>query len=110
MKGEAVVFGSKSPLKEVGEGVRRKILAYSDDLMLCELHFDRGAIGALHSHPHQQITYILSGEFEFEIEGVKTVVRAGDSLYKKPNVVHGALCLKAGSLLDIFTPMREDFV
>lgn len=110
MKGENYVFGKEIDLKPVGEGVFRKILAYNDDLMLCELHFERGSVGALHSHPHQQISYVVSGKFEFDIGGVKKIVEAGDSLYKEPHVVHGAVCLEAGVLLDFFTPMRADFV
>ncbi|HOQ94562.1 MAG TPA: cupin domain-containing protein [Sphaerochaeta sp.] len=110
MKGDNFVFGDTAPLTPAGEGVTRKVLAYNDDLMLCELHFETGAVGSLHRHPHQQISYIISGSFEFEINGVKRVVKAGDSLYKEPNVEHGAVCLEAGVLLDFFTPMRDDFV
>jgi quercetin dioxygenase-like cupin family protein len=110
MKGENFVFGSEIEATPAGEGVSRKILAYNDDLMLCELHFESGSVGALHSHPHQQISYVVSGKFEFDIGGVKKIVVAGDSLYKEPDVVHGAVCLEAGVLLDFFTPMRADFV
>ena len=95
MKGANFVFGNTIEAEGAGEGVTRKVLAYNDDLTLCELHFEKGAVGSLHSHPHQQISYIVSGSFEFEIGGVKKVVKAGDSLYKEPNVVHGAVCLEA---------------
>lgn len=98
------------PLEDLGNGVKRKILAYSDNMMAVEVHFEDGAIGAMHSHPHEQITYVLSGEFEFTIGDETKVVKAGDVLYKKPNIVHGCRCLKKGILLDNFTPMRKDFV
>ena len=91
-------------------GVERKILAYTDEMMCVENHFKEGAIGALHHHPHTQITYVVSGQFEFTIDGVKKVVNAGDAMLKKDSVPHGCVCLKEGILLDIFTPMREDFV
>ncbi len=110
MKGDNFIFGETAVLQPAGEGVTRKVLAYNDDLMLCELHFEKGAVGSLHSHPHQQITYIVSGSFEFEVNGIKKIVKSGDSLYKEPDVVHGALCLEAGVLLDFFTPMRQDFI
>ena len=93
-----------------GEGVVRRILAYTDGLMCVENHFQQGAIGALHSHPHTQITYIVSGEFSFTIDSETRVVSAGDTLLKEDGVVHGCTCLKEGILLDIFTPMREDFL
>lgn len=93
-----------------GEGVQRKILSYTDELMCVENHFEKGAIGALHHHPHTQITYVVSGKFEFTIDGVKKVVTAGDSMLKKDSVEHGCVCLEEGILLDIFSPMREEFV
>ena len=103
-------MGADIPAKEVAPGVRRKVLAYSDGLMVCELHFAKGAVGALHEHPHEQCSYIVSGAIEFDIGGQKQVVRAGDATYKQPHVVHGAVCLEEGVLLDIFTPARQDFL
>lgn len=91
-------------------GVVRKVLSFTDELMCVENHFEEGAVGALHSHPHTQITYVVSGQFEFEIDGVKKVVNPGDTMLKKDSIPHGCVCLKAGILLDIFSPMREDFV
>lgn len=93
-----------------GAGVERKILAYADEMMCVENHFKKGAVGALHHHPHTQITYVVSGKFEFEIDGVKKVVSAGDALLKRNSVEHGCVCLEEGILLDIFNPMREEFV
>lgn len=103
-------FTEDIELEQNGEGVKRKILAYADELMLVENHFEKGAVGALHHHPHTQATYILSGAFEFEVDGVKKVVRQGDVLLKRNDIVHGCVCLEEGVLLDIFTPMREDFI
>ena len=104
------VFAEDCQFEQVGEGVKRKILAYGDQLMAVEVHFEQGAVGALHSHPHTQLTYVLEGEFEFEIGGVKNIVKQGDTLFKQPNVVHGCVCTKKGVLLDTFSPYREDFV
>lgn len=53
---------------------------------------------------------MASGAFEFEIDGVKNVVRKGDTMLKTNDVVHGCVCLEAGVLLDIFNPYRKDFV
>ena len=72
--------------------------------------FKKGAVGNLHQHFHEQCTYIISGKFEFNINGVKKILGAGDSTYKEPNVIHGAVCLEEGSLIDIFTPERKDFL
>ncbi len=88
----------------------RRVLSYTDEVMVVQNHFQKGAVGALHHHPHTQITYVVSGQFEFEIGGEKKVVNPGDSMLKRDGVEHGCVCLEEGILLDIFAPMREDFV
>ena len=93
-----------------GAGVSRKILSYTDELMIVENHFAKGAVGAMHHHPHTQITYVVSGQFEFTIGEEKKIVNAGDCLLKKDGIEHGCVCLEEGILLDAFTPMRKDFV
>ncbi len=74
-------FNKDIEAKDLGGGVSRKILAHDKNLMLCELHFQKDAVGALHHHPHTQMSYVVSGAFEFEVDGVKKVVRKGDCLY-----------------------------
>ena len=86
------------------------VLAYCNDVMCVENTFKKGAIGALHNHPHTQITYVASGKFEFTIDGEVHTVSAGDTLLKQDGVMHGCTCLEDGILIDIFTPMREDFL
>lgn len=102
--------GNEIELEDIGGGIKRKITAYNDNLMCVEVHFEKGAVGAMHSHSNEQITYILSGSFEFNIGGKKMILSGGDSTYKEPNIEHGAVCLEAGVLLDIFTPCRKDFL
>lgn len=97
-------------LEELGDGISRKVLAHSNNIMSVEVFFEKGAVGAMHSHPHEQLTYVLSGEFEFTVGDEVKTVRAGDTIYKEPNVMHGCICQQAGALLDTFTPMRADFV
>lgn len=104
------VFNKDIALEDLGDGIKRKVLAYSDNMMSVEVYFEKGAVGALHSHPHEQITYVLSGEFEFTIGDETKIVKAGDALYKQPDIIHGCTCLSEGVLLDNFTPMRKDFV
>lgn len=104
------VFSSDCPIEDLGNGVSRKILAHNGKMMQVEVHFADGAIGYMHHHPHEQLTYVLSGEFEFTIGDETRIVKAGDTLYKEPNIEHGCKCLKAGILLDTFTPQREDFL
>ena len=104
------VYGKECSVEDLGNGVTRKILAHDGGLMQVEVAFERGAVGPLHTHPHEQLTYVLSGAFEFTIGEETHVVRAGDTLYKQPNVLHGGRCIEAGVLLDTFTPQRKDFL
>lgn len=104
------VFGKDCVIEDLGGGVSRKILAHNGKMMQVEVHFADNAIGYMHNHPHEQLTHVLSGEFEFTIGDETKIVKAGDTLYKEPNIMHGCKCLKAGVLLDTFTPVREDFL
>ncbi|MBO4883972.1 MAG: cupin domain-containing protein [Clostridia bacterium] len=105
-----VVFHADVPLKDLGGGVSRRVLAYNEQLMIVEVNFEEGAVGAAHTHPHWQNTYVKSGKFRFTIDGADTEVAAGDTIAFPSGILHGTLCLEKGTLLDIFTPMREDFV
>ena len=109
-KGQLWVFHEETEAQYGGEGVTRRVLAHDDGMMIVENTFETGAVGALHSHPHTQITYVVSGKFTFTIDGITKTVTPGDTMLKTDGVVHGCTCLEAGILLDIFTPMREDFV
>ena len=91
-------------------GMKRKIMAWDDRLMLVRVAFEKGGVGTLHEHPHTQITHVESGAFEVEISGEKKVLKAGDVFYVPPHAVHGAVCLEDGVLIDVFSPMREDFM
>lgn len=94
----------------VAAGVKRKIMAFDEKLMLVKVEFEKGGIGSLHRHPHSQITHVESGSFEVEIDGQKKVLDAGDVYYIPSNLLHGCVCLEAGVLIDVFSPMREDFI
>lgn len=109
-KDQIMVSHEDACAQPAGEGVVRRVLAYSEDAMCVENTFETGAVGALHSHPHTQVTYIVSGRYRFTVGDENYEVKAGDTLVKKDGVIHGCVCLEAGVMLDFFTPMREDFV
>ena len=91
-------------------GVVRRVLSWSDEMMMCEISFEKGAKGNFHHHPHEQITYVAEGSFSFTIDGETKTVNKGDSVYMPPNAEHGVTCLEAGKLVDVFHPQREDFL
>lgn len=89
---------------------KRKILAYNDNLMLVKVAFIAGGVGALHHHPHLQMSYVASGAFEVSIGDEHKVLKAGDVFSVPSEAVHGVVCLKDGTLVDIFNPARKDFL
>lgn len=107
---QQVLFHEDAEPQQAAEGVVRRVLAYAEDAMCVENVFETGSVGALHSHPHTQVTYIVSGRFRFTVGDKTYEVKAGDTLLKKDGVVHGCVCLEAGKMIDFFTPMRKDFV
>jgi quercetin dioxygenase-like cupin family protein len=96
--------------EEVAEGMERKILGYDDQVMMVLVRFEKGAIGALHHHVHRQVSYVDSGRFEVTIDGKKTILEKGDCFFVAPDLVHGVVALEKGTLVDVFTPARMDFI
>jgi quercetin dioxygenase-like cupin family protein len=96
--------------EDLGAGIQRKIMAYNETMMLTKVQFASGAIGTLHQHAHTQVAYVSNGIFDIEIEGVTQRLYAGDVYFVPSGLVHGAVCIEAGELIDIFTPMRADFI
>lgn len=90
--GQRWVYNEEIDIQPAGEGVQRKILAYGSELMCVENYFETGAAGALHSHPHTQITYVVEGVFEFTIGEETKIVKKGDTLLKQNGVEHGCVC------------------
>lgn len=108
--GKTLVTDDELPWEELGGGIRRKVMSYNNDIMLVKVAFEQGGIGAEHSHPHLQISYVASGSFAITIGNDTKTLQAGDVYFVPSDVLHGAVCLEAGQLIDVFSPMREDFV
>lgn len=94
----------------LGGGVSRQIMGYDDKIMLVKVKFEKDAVGSPHQHYHSQTSYVAEGVFEVTIGDQKQVLTSGDSFYIPPNIMHGALCIEAGILIDVFSPVREDFL
>jgi quercetin dioxygenase-like cupin family protein len=78
--------------------------------MVVKVAFEKGGVGQVHQHYHTQIPHVEIGRFEIQIDGEKRVLKQGDAFYVPPNVWNGAICLEAEVLIDVFSPMRKDFV
>ncbi len=110
VKEQLFIESAQIEWEPAGQGVRRKISAYADALMAVYVEFRRGAIGARHSHPHLQITYVESGAFRVQIGDESRVLRRGDFYFIPAGVEHGVEALEDSTLVDFFTPMRADFL
>ncbi len=110
MNGDSVKHREETIAIRLGGGVQRRILAHNPDLMAVEVTFEAGAVGTEHTHPHTQCSYVLSGAFRYSVEGEEVLLRQGDSIVVPGGSVHGTVCVEQGTLLDIFTPQREDFL
>ena len=78
--------------------------------MVVELTLAKGGIVAEHSHPHEQMTHVLSGRLEFDVQGEKRVLGRGEVAHLPPDVPHGARALEDSVTLEVFSPPREDFL
>lgn len=97
-------------IEDLGDGITRQILGYGPDLMTCRLTFPRGAVGAIHSHPHSQTSYCEAGRFLYRVDSAEREIGPGDCVYIAPHQEHGLVCLEEGVIIDSFSPARADFL
>lgn len=102
--------GKKMDWEVADEKIQRQIVGYDDKIMMVNVRFEKDGIGTLHNHHHTQISYVAEGKFEVTIADETRILEKGDSFYVPSNAIHGVVCLEAGTLVDVFSPMREDFI
>ena len=90
-------------------GLSRQVLAYNEKLMLVRHLMERGWIGSRHSHPHEQLVYVIRGHIQFTGGEVTFDARTGDSFVVPGGVEHQARALEESEVLDVFCPYREDY-
>ena len=112
MKYQSEIFVDDSNIEweEVAPGMKRKIMGYDDNIMLVHVHFEEGGIGVQHEHTHSQTSFVVSGKFKVTIGDETSILKANDVFCPPPNIMHGAVCLEEGVLIDVFSPVREDFL
>lgn len=110
LKSKTFLFEQEMKWEELGPLVKRQIMAYDKTLMVVKVHFKAGGIGEPHQHPHTQSCLVASGVFEFTVEDETRTIRPGDCVYIHPKAVHGCKCIEEGTLIDTFSPAREDFL
>jgi len=90
-------------------GMVRQVLAHNGKLMLIRHFFEKGWVGAKHAHPHEQLVYVVRGKIHVEFSGRSFDVGAGESFVVEGDVPHQAWALEESEVLDVFTPVREDY-
>lgn len=89
----------------------RKVLGTGGTLMMVEVTFKKDGVGAVHAHEaHEQVSYIVKGSFEVQVGEKTEILRVGDSFYAGFNVPHGVKALEDAIILDVFTPIRQEFI
>jgi quercetin dioxygenase-like cupin family protein len=91
------------------DGLRRQVMSYSPNMMLVRHRMKKGWVGARHSHPHEQMVYVVSGRIVFEHPGGRFEAKTGDSFLVPGGIEHQASALEDSEVLDVFTPYREDY-
>src|SRR5213594_870399 len=101
---------SAIPVEHPAKGIERQIFA-GKQMMICRFRFAPFLVTPVHTHPHEQMSLVVSGRVRFFIEGEERIAGPGDVLHFSSNCVHGATMMEEEVvLIDIFTPLREDFL
>ncbi len=105
-----VVKHEDGKMSEPEPGLKRRVLAYNEKLFLAEHEMTKGWVGTMHSHPHDQIVYIVRGHLKVTCQGQTFDLRTGDTFVVRGGVEHGASAFEASIVIDVFTPWREDYL
>ena len=105
-----IVQGSEVSGSEAFPGLARRVLAYNANLMLIEHTMEAGSEFPRHSHPHDQLAYLISGHIRVSAGAQVFEARAGDSFVLRGGVEHQVWALENSVALDVFTPIREDYL
>ena len=105
-----VVKHQEGKTSEPEEGLKRRVLAYNEKLFLAEHEMVKGWVGTVHSHPHDQIVYVVHGHLKVTCQGKTFEIRTGDTFVVRGGVEHGASALEESLVIDVFTPWREDYI
>jgi quercetin dioxygenase-like cupin family protein len=96
-------------LEKVTEMVSQKIVA-GDHEMVAQVYLKRGTLIPMHTHDSEQMTYILQGALRFLVEGEEIIVREGEVLHIPSRIPHQAEALDDTFELDVFSPIRQDWL
>ena len=105
----SLVTLTQLPAKEIFGGAIKGHYAHLQGMTIGEVRLQPGTVLPPHSHPHEQITYVISGRFEFTIGDQTSVLEPGMTALIPAGVTHGGRTLTACHVIDLFSPVREDY-
>jgi quercetin dioxygenase-like cupin family protein len=97
------------PLEAMSDVISRRVFS-GEKAMVAQVYLKKDAVVPLHHHESEQITYIMDGALKFELQGREVIVRKGELLLIPSNVPHRAVALEDTLDLDIFSPIRHDWL
>ena len=91
-------------------GIRIKTLTFGDRTLMVEFRMATGSALPGHAHPHEQTSYLVSGQIRLTIAGKSYEVGPGDSWTIGGDVAHAAEVLEEAVAIEVFSPVREDYL
>ncbi len=97
------------PVVEPGPGIRRRLVT-GENVMSVQLSMDKGVVVPMHQHHHEQISHVVSGKVEFDIDGTKRQMGPGELVYIPGHLPHSVTMIEDSVMVEVFSPPREDFL
>lgn len=100
-------------VKKTFKGVNLDSLAVGEKSMVTKMNYVKGDFATLHSHPHEQAGYVISGKYRLIVEGkekIDVIMHPGDTYAIPGNTPHSFEVIEGGEVVDVFTPRREDYL
>lgn len=96
--------------KRVFKGVSLDSLAVGEKSMVAKMNYVVGDYATTHAHPNEQCGYVISGKYQMTIEDQEYELNPGDTYAVPENVSHSFKVIESGEVVDVFTPIREDYL
>ena len=96
--------------KKIFKGVSLDVLAVGEKSMVAKMNYVEGNYATTHSHPNEQSGYVISGKYRLRTETLDVELNPGDSYSIPENVSHSFEVIEGGEVIDVFTPIREDYL
>ena len=105
-----MIIKKENAKKREFKNVSFEVLAIGEKTMVTKMNYKIGDIVPLHSHPNEQSGYVVSGKYRIKYQGIDEILTAGDSYSIPENMPHSWEVIEGGEAIDVFTPVRMDYL